>query len=491
MAEYCNGFVMLDPNEDKFIMQQGSDDFRSWSGLRGPYYTPHVDIETGTLWFSNDAGLPNPDPVRIVGQDGRGIQLAGYASSVEDLPEEASHGDCWAVGEEDPLEAYAWFDGWCDLGELFPRGQDGTDGVSPEVTITAITGGTQIKITDKDHPAGQTFDVMNGQNGRDGTDGEDGVSPEVTMTEITGGTRLTITDADHPSGQSSDIMNGQNGRDGTDGEDGVSPEVTMTEIPGGTRLTITDADHPSGQSSDIMNGAAGPGVPSGGSAGQFYRKASATDYDGEWHTLSAGDSSYDSSLTYSSGTVGLELNSQRNTLIQICPIGAIEMFAGAVAPPKWLLCNGSAISRTTYSALFAVIGTTYGTGDGSTTFNVPNLQDRVPIGASASKALASTGGSETISYTPTGSATNTTLSGPQSGIRSHSHTYRNWLGLVQAGGGSYTVPLVDGDDSRYSTNSVDDSNATAAHSHGFSGTTATLNVMQPYMAINYIIYAGA
>ena len=445
MAEYCNGFVMLDPNEDKFIMQQGSDDFRSWSGLRGPYYTPHVDIETGTLWFSNDAGLPNPDPVRIVGQDGRGIQLAGYASSVEDLPEEASHGDCWAVGEEDPLEAYAWFDGWCDLGELFPRGQDGTDGVSPEVTITAITGGTQIKITDKDHPAGQTFDVMNGQNGRDGTDGEDG----------------------------------------------VSPEVTMTEIPGGTRLTITDADHPSGQSSDIMNGAAGPGVPSGGSAGQFYRKASATDYDGEWHTLSAGDSSYDSSLTYSSGTVGLELNSQRNTLIQICPIGAIEMFAGAVAPPKWLLCNGSAISRTTYSALFAVIGTTYGTGDGSTTFNVPNLQDRVPIGASASKALASTGGSETISYTPTGSATNTTLSGPQSGIRSHSHTYRNWLGLVQAGGGSYTVPLVDGDDSRYSTNSVDDSNATAAHSHGFSGTTATLNVMQPYMAINYIIYAGA
>ena len=271
MAEYCNGFVMLDPNEDKFIMQQGSDDFRSWSGLRGPYYTPHVDIETGTLWFSNDAGLPNPDPVRIVGQDGRGIQLAGYASSVEDLPEEASHGDCWAVGEEDPLEAYAWFDGWCDLGELFPRGQDGTDGVSPEVTITAITGGTQIKITDKDHPAGQTFDVMNGQNGRDGTDGEDGVSPEVTMTEITGG----------------------------------------------TRLTITDADHPSGQSSDIMNGAAGPGVPSGGSAGQFYRKASATDYDGEWHTLSAGDSSYDSSLTYSSGTVGLELNSQRNTLNQL------------------------------------------------------------------------------------------------------------------------------------------------------------------------------
>ena len=58
----------------------------------------------------------------------------------------------------------------------------------------------------------------------------------------------------------------------------------------------------------------GPGVPAGGTAGQFYRKASATDYDGEWHTLSAGDSSYDSSLTYSSGTVGKELSDQKNTL---------------------------------------------------------------------------------------------------------------------------------------------------------------------------------
>ena len=66
-----------------------------------------------------------------------------------------------------------------------------------------------------------------------------------------------------------------------------------------------------------IRGPQGPGVPEGGSAGQFYRKASATDYDGEWHTLSAGDSSYDSSLTYSSGTVGQELSSQRNTLNQL------------------------------------------------------------------------------------------------------------------------------------------------------------------------------
>lgn len=56
------------------------------------------------------------------------------------------------------------------------------------------------------------------------------------------------------------------------------------------------------------------------------------------------------------------------------------MYAGAAAPSGWLLCDGSAVSRTTYSTLFAVVGTTYGVGDGSTTFNIPDLQGRFPMG---------------------------------------------------------------------------------------------------------------
>ena len=55
------------------------------------------------------------------------------------------------------------------------------------------------------------------------------------------------------------------------------------------------------------------------------------------------------------------------------PIGSVQAFAGSTIPTGWLLCDGSAVSRTTYAALFAVIGTTYGTGNGSTTFNLPNL----------------------------------------------------------------------------------------------------------------------
>lgn len=53
--------------------------------------------------------------------------------------------------------------------------------------------------------------------------------------------------------------------------------------------------------------------------------------------------------------------------------GMVSPYGGSVAPDGWLICDGSAVSRTTYSALFAVIGTTYGAGDGSTTFNIPNI----------------------------------------------------------------------------------------------------------------------
>lgn len=67
--------------------------------------------------------------------------------------------------------------------------------------------------------------------------------------------------------------------------------------------------------------------------------------------------------------------------------GVVLPFAGAVAPNGWLLCQGQAVSRTTYAHLFAVLGTTYGAGDGSTTFNVPDLRDEFIRGTSATRAL--------------------------------------------------------------------------------------------------------
>ena len=64
----------------------------------------------------------------------------------------------------------------------------------------------------------------------------------------------------------------------------------------------------------------------------------------------------------------------------LVPVGAGIAFAGTSAPTGWLLCYGQAVSRSTYSALFAVIGTNFGAGDGSTTFNLPDMQGRVAVG---------------------------------------------------------------------------------------------------------------
>ena len=161
-------------------------------------------------------------------------------------------------------------------------GAPGQDGTSPEVTVTNITGGHRVTITDADHPGGQSFDVMDGQDGSPGAPGQDGTSPEVTVTNITGGHRVTITDADHPAGQTFDVMDGQ---DGSPGQDGTSPEVTVTNITGGHRVTITDADHPGGQTFDVMDGATGPtgpGVPDSGATGQLLGKKSGTNQDTKW-----------------------------------------------------------------------------------------------------------------------------------------------------------------------------------------------------------------
>ena len=68
------------------------------------------------------------------------------------------------------------------------------------------------------------------------------------------------------------------------------------------------------------------------------------------------------------------------------------MYAGTVAPSGWLIADGSAVNRTTYSDLFSLIGTAFGVGNGTTTFNIPDLRNKFPIGVSSTKARASTGG---------------------------------------------------------------------------------------------------
>ena len=214
-------------------------------------------------------------------------------------------------------------------------GEMGLNGYSPEITIAPLTGGNRINITSEEHPSGQTFDVMNGQDGVNGQDGINGVSPIVTITEITGGHEVNITDVDHPSGQSFGVMNGQNGQDG---ENGFSPAVTITEITGGHEINITDFLHPSGQTFDVMNGEqgeVGEGVPQGGSTGQFLKKSSNTDYDTEWSNINASDVVYDntsSGLTASDAQGAIdEVETQVSSLINIynVPASAYSLSSGS------------------------------------------------------------------------------------------------------------------------------------------------------------------
>ena len=81
------------------------------------------------------------------------------------------------------------------------------------------------------------------------------------------------------------------------------------------------------------------------------------------------------------------------------PTGSIIPFAANTPPSGWLNCDGSAVSRSTYAALFNLIGEMYGSGDGSTTFNLPNLQKRFPVGVGNGYGLGKTGGEETHTLT--------------------------------------------------------------------------------------------
>lgn len=113
-------------------------------------------------------------------------------------------------------------------------------------------------------------------------------------------------------------------------------------------------------------------------------------------TIITGDITVSGNITYT-GTI-----IPPGTTGQFIPIGSCLPYTGATAPAGYLLGDGAAVSRTTYATYFALVGTLYGTGDGTTTFNVPQLQRRVVVGAGGAGTLvlantvAATGGTETV-----------------------------------------------------------------------------------------------
>lgn len=134
------------------------------------------------------------------------------------------------------------------------------------------------------------------------------------------------------------------------------------------------------------------------------------------------------------------IDEQIVTVAQV-PTGSIITYGAAAAPTGWLLCKGTAVSRTTYATLFGIIGVIYGVGDGSTTFNLPDLQDNVAVGQSGTKVIGTTGGAATVNLQHSHTVTNHTHAGP-----SHTH------GVALEAPGT---------------------NAESTHTHAFSDTSST------------------
>ncbi|WP_270739549.1 phage tail protein [Massilioclostridium coli] len=197
------------------------------------------------------------------------------------------------------------------------------------------------------------------------------------------------------------------------------------------------------------------------------------DYVPNTRTINSKPLSSDISLTYTdvnavptTRTVNGKPLSQNLTAADIgaCQPGSILVWTTSTAPTGWLLCNGSSVSRTTYSALYNKITTKYGSGNGSTTFTLPNLKGRVPVGVGSSPftSLGNNGGSTSVTLTV-------------SQIPQHNH------GQVVTAGENGTSTRID-----YAGDGAGNIYTQGAKSENTGGGSSHTN-LQPYLTVNYII----
>lgn len=183
----------------------------------------------------------------------------------------------------------------------------------------------------------------------------------------------------------------------------------------------------------------------------------------------------------------------------LMPSGVILPFGGTTAPTGWLICDGSAISRTTYAALFSAVGTTHGTGDGSTTFNLPDMQGVFPRGAGtngtsnyggvtghtpAGGSVGNKGGQKTaknglassVTGTAAGQSQATSAVSLASGIAAsaggtHSHTTDASRIIVDNGIDGFLVPVWSSGSKFAHQLDRTTASTSIAHPHTVSGTT--------------------
>ena len=175
--------------------------------------------------------------------------------------------------------------------------------------------------------------------------------------------------------------------------------------------------------------------------------------------------------------------------------GALLMWPTGTAPSGYLLCTGTAVSRTTYAALFAIIGTTFGAGDGSTTFNLPNYTNRMPYGTT----VGATGGSAdaiVVSHTHTATVTDPQHShSASSSVTDPGHHHSTNVSNSGGGSGPWTVqtnPTYTIDTNTATTGisvstSINNASTGISVSNATVGSSGTNANLPPYLGINFII----
>lgn len=212
---------------------------------------------------------------------------------------------------------------------------------------------------------------------------------------------------------------------------------------------------------------------------------SGTAGDASFNTIESTVSTGTAPLIVASTTVVTNLNADTldgsHAADLRVPVGTISPYAASSAPSGWLLCDGSAVSRSTYAALSSLLsgdGYVYGTGDGSTTFNLPDLRQRFPLGKAVSGTGATLGGTGgAIDHTHTMAHTHS--------VPAHYHTMGTGATLnitSSGGGGATTTESVDhshsgttGNQNALHTHGATTNAGEGAHSHTIPGTTASTN----------------